>query len=176
MNIKQIFELKIKLFYFNKWICSTKWRFCSTIFDPIGSHVDKIVDSNLALCRDNFELKIIHEKFFFLIDLKIFKFSGPRIRYRTRSDPIRNRWGFRRNSVKFTGSRVGITPGSLVLESDSWVKLHTIVLIKWIVIKWEVIMIRPSDPLVISKPEFRSDSWTWVCMKIFQKICFFFSL
>jgi hypothetical protein len=33
-----------------------------------------------------------------------------------------------------------------VIKSDSRVKLNPIVLIRWILIKWVVIMIRPSDP------------------------------
>jgi hypothetical protein len=67
---------------------------------------------------------------------------------------------------------LSLTNGSIVLESDrilqsdpigsdSWVKLHPIVLIKWIVIKWGVIMILPSDPLVIPQPGFRSDFFGW---------------
>ncbi len=60
---------------------------------------------------------------------------------RIRQDPIRNRWRYRRNSVELIESGLGITHGSLVLEtdrilqsdpigSDSRVKLHPIVLIK----------------------------------------------
>ncbi len=85
------------------------------------------------------------------------------------SNPIRNRWKFRRNSYD---SACGITNGSIVLESerirksdpigsDSWVKLHSIVLVKWIGIKWGVIRILPSYPLIILQSGFGSDFVGW---------------
>ncbi len=46
-------------------------------------------------------------------------------------------------------------------QSDTRVKLSPLVLVRWIIIKLGVIMIFPSDPLVIPSREFRSNFVGW---------------